>query len=349
MPAHSTAIVPAGPTKPTAWDNQKIVTLQRSKVWQFFGHKLAELKHVARLKNRKKLQDAIMRGSLADVMEQLAFGADVNVRSTDGETPLHLAAARGYHQIMVVLIDRGAEVNVVTNDGVTPLYVACEKNHEEAVKLLLLEKARVDLPVMNVTGYQPIHIAAKNGCVGIVKMLLKYGAKVDAITKPRLLTPLMLASKVGASEVVELLLDRGADPDQEDRDGNTPLHFSCSEGQYRATYLLLTAGADPDMPNGREETPFDVAEHQGFSHITYLLETNGMGAPDQNMYQVDNAFANDSQLVASLERNRPELAEIIVRNRVRYAQFYTLGCITEDDSAEDEYTAEKLASSGVPL
>jgi hypothetical protein len=208
------------------------------------------------------------------------------------------------------------------------------------VKLLLKHSARFDLAALN--GLHPIHIAAKKGHYEIVDVLLKQKVKYDVVARTTGYTPLMLACMNVHSEIVELLLDAGADPHAEDMEGNTPLHFTCAEGNYRATYLLLTAGADPDMPNSREDTAFDVASTHGHSHVLYLLETMDLaaGGGGKTVEEMDQAFIQDKQLSEALARNRPEIADIIVRNRLKYAKFFALGSIDEDvavDAFEDDF------------
>lgn len=318
---NSAALVPV--TK-----KQSLPFKQKSKVWHFLGHKLAGLTSM----KRKKLLDVVAKGSVADVMEQLAGGADVNVKSSIGQSPLYLAASKGYHHIMVLLLDKGASVNDAALDGTTALYVACENNHELVLKLLLKHKARFDLPALN--GLHPIHIAARKGHYEIVDVLLKQKVKYDVVARNSSLTPLMMACMNSHSEIVELLLDVGADPHVEDAEGNTPLHFACAEGNYRSTYLLLTAGADPDMPNTREDTAFDVASTHGHSHVLYLLETMDTAGGAKQVEEMDQAFIQDKQLREALARNRPEISDIIVRNRLKYAKFFALGSVCEDEAVE---------------
>lgn len=307
-----------------------------ARVWHSLGHKLAALKSV----KRKKFLDVVEKGAAGDVMELLAAGADVNSKNALGQSALHVAAARGHHHVVSVLLDRGAAINELALDGSAPLHVACENGHDIIVGLLLKHKARMDAAGVN--GLAPLHIATRKGALSIVEMLLKHRVRYDAPVKATGMTALMMACMHSHSEIVELLLDSGADPHAEDQDGNTPLHFAVADGNYRATYLLLTAGADPDMPNAREETAFDVADQNGHAHIQYLLETNGMGAGNQTVDEMDQAFVQDKQLSEALARNRPEIAEVIMRNRMKYAQYFALGSLTEDEQVLDFPDREQL-------
>jgi len=68
-------------------------------------------------------------------------GAEVNNRDPHGETPLNLAASRGYLTVVKMLLERGADVNMAGSDGWTPLHSAVQSGNLELVKLLLEEGA----------------------------------------------------------------------------------------------------------------------------------------------------------------------------------------------------------------
>ncbi|TDH71807.1 hypothetical protein CCR75_003537 [Bremia lactucae] len=296
-----------------------------AKLWTFLGHRLAVIKTV---KPRKRLLEVVAKDDLADVLDAINTGADLSAKNSLGQSPVYIAAMNGFHLILTLLLERGANANEVALDGTSPLHVACENNHNQAVKTLLRYKARVDVVAND--GFTPLHHAAKQGHTEIVAILLSSRAKFDLPIRNSSTTALLLASVAGHSYVVEQLLDAGADPQVEDAEGNTPLHFTSRDGNYRATYLLLTAGADPDMPNENQETAFDMAEKQGHSHVQYLLDTNGMGLDGQTVDEMDSACVQDSRLSESLARNRPEIAEIIVKLHMKYAGYFALGALPEE-------------------
>ena len=298
-----------------------------AKVWCFLGHKLAAIKTVTQ---RKRFTELVATGDVAEVMDALNAGADVADTNAAGHSPLYVAAAHGFDHVLLLLLERGADVNAAALDGSTPLHAACDHKRHGAVKLLLKHKARAN--AVTRSGYSPLHFAAKNGHAEIVAALLAGRAQVDAAVGDTTTTALLLACTCGRSAVVEQLLDAGADPQVEDADGNTPLHFTSRNGNYRATYLLLTAGADPDMPNEQDETAFDVAEQQGHSHVQYLLETNGVAVGGQTVDEMDVACAQDDRLSEALARNRPEIADVIVKLHMKYAGYFALGALPEDES-----------------
>ncbi|KAF4046853.1 Ankyrin repeat [Phytophthora infestans] len=321
------ALVPVS-TKKSVTGNQLLNGYRHrsSKVWSFLGHKLAVIKTV---KQRKRLLEVVAKGDMAEVMDALNAGSDLDTKNSLGQSAAYVAASNGFHHILSLLLERGANANDVALDGTSPLHAACENNHCRAAKILIKYNARVEVTALN--GYAPLHLAAKHGQVDIVSSLLSARAKCDFPVKNTTTTALLLACMAGHSSIVEQLLDAGADPQVEDADGNTPLHFTSRDGNYRATYLLLTAGADPDMPNELDETAFDMAEKQGHSHVQYLLETNGIGVDGQTVDEMDMAYSQDARLSEALACNRPEIAEIIVKLHMKYAGYLALGALPEDE------------------
>lgn len=70
------------------------------------------------------LFNAIVNGRLATVEALIAAGANVNVRTVNGTTPVMVAASKGYSDIVKVLLDQGSDPNAKKADGVTALAIA---------------------------------------------------------------------------------------------------------------------------------------------------------------------------------------------------------------------------------
>jgi ankyrin repeat protein len=121
---------------------------------------------------RTALHYAVQAGSAPAVGQLLSWRAcDVNVRTTDGATPLHFAAVSGFVEVAELLIDAGADVNAVKVDegGVesTALRVAVFNDKPEVVELLLKAGAEVE------PSGAMLMEAAERGCRGAVKVLLE--------------------------------------------------------------------------------------------------------------------------------------------------------------------------------
>jgi ankyrin repeat protein len=63
----------------------------------------------------------------------------------------------------------------------------------------------------------------------------------------------------GHVEVVRMILERGADPTVQDKDGRTPFHLASLEGHVEVVRMILERGADPTVQDKDGRTPFHLA------------------------------------------------------------------------------------------
>jgi hypothetical protein len=137
----------------------------------------------------------------------LEQGANIDVRTEEGWTPLMHAAYNGHVDVMQTLIDRGADLHARNNYDWTILLVAANNGQTEAVRMLLTQD--VDVNARNYYGATALHRAAQGGHLEIAEMLLDAGA--DFTIKDRDgHTPMRCAGHQGQSEVIRLLHARGA-------------------------------------------------------------------------------------------------------------------------------------------
>ena len=186
------------------------------------------------------LLDACKNGNIDLVKKMLSYGADVNAKNNNGNTPLHLASRKGHTEIVKLLLEHGADANVKNNDGETAFDWASYEGHTEIVKLSLEYGA--DVNVKDNDGNTPLRWASSNGQTEIVKLLLEYGADVNAKDDDGN-TPLFCASYEGHAEIVKLLLVHGADVNAKDNNGETPLYRASHNGHTKIVNLLKQHGA----------------------------------------------------------------------------------------------------------
>jgi ankyrin repeat protein len=122
------------------------------------------------------LFEAAVVGEAAVVRRKLAEGWEIEDKSGDGYTPLHLAAYFGRLEVARLLLERGADPNVVaSNDSrVTPLHSAVSARRRDVAGLLLAHGASAN--AVQKGGWTPLHSAAHNGDEAIVDLLLLRGA-----------------------------------------------------------------------------------------------------------------------------------------------------------------------------
>ena len=126
----------------------------------------------------------------------------------------------------------------------------------------------------------PLIIAARNGNLDSVKMLLTYKADIEARGTVKVddqviegCTPLWAAAATGHLDVVKLLIERNADVDGRNLKDSTPLRAAAYDGRLDIVSCLVENGADVDAPNKSRHTPLMVACYNGHMNVvTYLIE-----------------------------------------------------------------------------
>ncbi|KAM0425053.1 hypothetical protein ACHAPT_009612 [Fusarium lateritium] len=174
----------------------------------------------------------------------------VNVKDSDGRTPLSYAAQTGNEAVVEMLLAaNGVYPDSSDSMGQTPLSYAAKKGHEAVVKLLLAANG-ICPDSKNFWGQTPLSFAAEGGYETIVQLLLQTG-KVDPDSKATGSddvdrTPLSLAAEGGHETIVQLLLQTGkVDPDSQENAGRTPLWYATRKWHRAVADLLLRTGAKP--------------------------------------------------------------------------------------------------------
>ncbi|MBX7223850.1 MAG: ankyrin repeat domain-containing protein [Blastocatellia bacterium] len=116
----------------------------RCKLWQYYTpdeEKTEIYQYCYQL--QEKLCDSASKGDLTAVKEALRDGAHVDAIYFNHFPALHSAAAEGYKEVVLLLLDNGADVNTVANFLNTPLSLAAKRGHTEIVRILIERGADV--------------------------------------------------------------------------------------------------------------------------------------------------------------------------------------------------------------
>lgn len=221
--------------------------------------------------------------SLAQLL--VGRGAGVNAHDKDHVTPLHLASYYQKLESVRFLLDHGANVNAKQSHGKTPLHEVLSKpdaDDDDVLRVvqLLLERG-ADVNSQTEDHLTPLHLASYGQKLESVRVLLDYGAKVDAHSHGW--TPLLrvLAGFVISGDgvgVVRLLLERGADVNTQNKDHVTPLHLASYRQKLESVRMLLNLGANVNAEDSHQRTPLHrVLEGRfltkdGFGVVQLLVE-----------------------------------------------------------------------------
>jgi ankyrin repeat protein len=169
---------------------------------------------IARLLSRHvKLLDIFEAASLGDVRQAetlLANDPDLaNALNFDGFHPLGLAAFFGNNALANLLLERGAQVNSRSQNalGAAPLHSALAARNNTLVKIFLEHGADVNLTESG--GYTPLHIAAQNGDVEALSLLMDNHPDPNPRLEADGLTPLGTAVKYGNELAAVFLRQHG--------------------------------------------------------------------------------------------------------------------------------------------
>lgn len=205
----------------------------------------------------QRLLDAAKRHDMV-ALSALLRRADVNAKGADGSTALHWLAQWDDVKGAATLLAAGADANLSTYLGVTPLGLACINGSSAMVNELLGAGAEPGLARR--TGETPLMTCARAGNLDAVRALVAKGADVNAREKSNGQDALMWASARDNAEVVKFLLDHGADLRSKTNNTSfTPLLFAAREGAMRSAMVLLDAGADVNEASSSGFTPLIAA------------------------------------------------------------------------------------------
>jgi ankyrin repeat protein len=192
----------------------------------------------------------------------IASGVALDARDSHGMSALHLAAALGREGALRSLVAHGASPDVRAADGQTPLGVALSAGRRDLADWLDWRGWPLPKRALQATD---LPAAAIVGDADAVRRLLDLGFAIDT-PDAQGCSALLRAAGGGHRAVVDLLLERGADPQRAAHTGATPLSAAVSMRQGELVERLLVAGAD--------------LEHRLPGEVTVLMLAAALGLPD---------------------------------------------------------------------
>ena len=196
--------------------------------------------------NETPLHVASRRGHADIVQLLLGHGADGKAQDDIGRTPLHLSSQDGQVEAAQILLEHGADTEARDNQDASPLERASMQGHVEVAQLLL--KHGADANTKDNKGRTPLHLVSHVGHVEAARVLLEHGVDVNAQNADHA-TPLHLAcgrtfNLEERIELVRLLVQYDSDIHARDKKGHTPFMTATEHINFEIMELLLEYGAE---------------------------------------------------------------------------------------------------------
>lgn len=248
-----------------------------------------------RILRRREWWWGVAQGDHEVVRGLLGQGFPVGAVQGWGWPALTIAARREDIAMVRLLLERGADPNQADSRGATPTTAAAWRAglsnrgvEDEILGLMLAAGGRLGL-----------REAVMLGDVDLARRILDADPTIDVSGDAgchHAYSFLMIAAEFGRRDLVELLLDRGADVHGTDDDIHyTALCVAASGGYADIAALLLGRGADPNHASAYGFTPLAYAAEHGHADVVRLLLDRGV-----RRTLADAVFMNDAKLVAGL-------------------------------------------------
>jgi ankyrin repeat protein len=215
---------------------------------------------------------AAQEGDFETVKNLLTKYPDMkDVRRNGGWTLLHLSF--NSRELVEYLIKNDVDIEARSDSQWTPLHSQAYGGYKDSVELLLEHGA--DIEAKTSFGHTPLLSSIRWDRVEVTKLLLKKGANVNPTTELGR-TPLIISAIEGNSELATLFLDNDADISIKDNNyKRTALHFSALYGQLDIVNALVRKGANVNELDAAGKTPLDYAIRYGHEKVAKLLKSSG--------------------------------------------------------------------------
>ncbi|MBO4440447.1 MAG: ankyrin repeat domain-containing protein [Spirochaetaceae bacterium] len=216
-----------------------------------------------------KMFNYVQDNDVEKIKDLVATGYDVDQCIESGTTSLMLACAADACESTKVLIELGADINATDANGQTPLMYTTFNNSVYSVKLLLGCK-EIKLEEKDITGSTALLKAAAHRSYEVLDYLIESGADIDAVNYygESALTHTISQKNWNVSRK---LIQYGANVNFSDKMGRTPLIVAAQYDNNIIAEALLKSGADPFVKDINQNTAFLVAAENNSARITKLL------------------------------------------------------------------------------
>ncbi|QRY18880.1 ORF-10 [Teiidae poxvirus 1] len=306
---------------------------------------------------------AVNNSDLEMVRLLLENDADIN---KCGKPPLHRALHLDNTEIAKLLVDYGANVETV-HAGYSPLYISLSKMNMVAAKYLLDKGAspnrlfinfgntlygklsieayrilidyNVNVNIRNKHGCTPIYYAIRRSNKELVELFLINGVILNQDRELYLTTALLSGCSL---DIIRLLINYGANVNEIDDFGRTPLHHSICKGYHDITRLLVTSNALLDVEDNYTGSPLYYSVYKNDVLSTKLLIRNGADVNKDNILNIAISCRNRLLVEILLNNGADAKKERVIHKALDVKDLQILTLILQHGANPDAYNSEGL-------
>lgn len=244
------------------------------------------------------LHEAVIAGNESLVCHILSHGIIlVDAVDESRNTALHYAVAHDTNatNIIETLINMGANVNAQNNLRNTPLHNAIYRGNLRNLQRLMLASQKgeqiLNMDLKNNQGQTALFTASS--CLTSPEIISEI-LNDSALTNEHGQNPLHIVAQINrGDELIAILVEKGVDVNQEDADGNTPIHLAALADNSLAMRKLRIKGAELAKQNKKGETVKQIADKVEDSAAQLMME-------ELESNTVEQLIANDDEIEALL-------------------------------------------------
>jgi len=184
-------------------------------------------------------------GGIETVRILVEAGSNINTTDYSEDTPLSIAAWRGFSEIVDYLLEKNAKFSTLGEEGIKLLTYAADKRLWN-LYYALIQKGGEEF-LLELKKKPVLNWAASGGSQKIVADLIKRDQQINALDA-YCWCPLHYAAYFGRLEAAKLLIEKGADINAKTPLGETPLYLAQMENKKEVIDLLVSTGADQTPP-----------------------------------------------------------------------------------------------------